>query len=330
MAGEDSQKLPTAFGFLLLDEFTMISMSSAIETLRVANRLSGTEVYRWTTLSLDGGPVTASDGVSVNAMLAVDDAAADHDAVIVCGGLRVAEHAGDEHLNWLKSLRERRIGLGSTCTGSYALAAAGLLDGYACSVQQDMIAPMTDRFPSVRVNSSIFTIDRDRYTSASGTAPMDMMFHFVRRQCGMEVSAGVAEQFVYERMRDPRELQRIALRQFVGKQSMKLSVAVDLMETNIRVPISQVDLASHVGLSRRQLQRLFQKFLFCSPSRYYLQLRLHKARDLLHQTDIGLSEVSAQTGFVANSHFSKCFKEYFGHSPSAERRLRTEARGNGT
>lgn len=335
MTSADPQKLPTAFGFLLLDDFTLISMSSAIEALRMANRLSNTDTYRWVTMSIDGQPVTASDGVSVN----VDCATHDHDvltgldAVIVCGGRRIAEHVSDDHLAWLKLCAQKRLGLGSTCTGSYALARAGVLDGYQCSVHWEMLSSLTEAFPAITVSRSIYTIDRDRYTSSGGTAPIDMMLNFVRRQCGADISAGVAEQFVYERIRDPRELQRVPLRHFLGKQSAKLIVAVELMEANIREPIGQLELASYVDLSRRQLQRLFQKHLLCTPSRYYLQLRLQRARELLHQTDLSLVEISAETGFVSNSHFSKSYKELFGHAPSTERRLtgteqRQEASGS--
>ena len=328
MASVDPQKLPTAFGFLLLDDFTLISMSSAIETLRMANRLSASDVYRWKTISIDGRPVTASDGVSVNAAFGAgeDEATAGLDVLIVCGGRRIASHLDDAHLQWLKRCARRGLALGSTCTGSYALAKAGLLDGYECSIHWEMLSSLTEDFPAIRVSRSIFTIDRDRYTSSGGTAPMDMMLHFVRRQCGPEITAGVAEQFVYERIRDPQELQRVPLRHFVGKQSIKLVVAVELMEANVREPISQLELARYVDLSRRQLQRLFQQYLFCTPSRYYLQLRLQRARELLHQTNMSLVEISQETGFASNSHFSKSYKELFGHAPSAERRMLAAAR----
>ncbi len=329
MPTADPQKLPTAFGFLLVDDFTLISMSSAIETLRMANRLSGNEVYRWVTLSIDGEPVTASDGVSVNVNFAAcDDALATLDTIIVCGGRRIAERVGDDHFRWLKHCARQGLALGSTCTGSYALARAGLLDGYRCSVHWEMISALSDLCPAVRVSRNIYTIDRDRFTSSGGTSPIDMMLNFVRRQCGAEISAGVAEQFVYERIRDTQELQRVPLKHFVGKQSNKLVVAVELMEANIREPIGQQELASYVDLSRRQLQRLFQKYLLCTPSRYYLQLRLHRARELLNQTDLSLVEVSAQTGFISNSHFSKSYKAFFGHAPSAERRLTKESRSD--
>jgi transcriptional regulator GlxA family with amidase domain len=244
----------------------------------------------------------------------------DIDAIIVCGGRRVEKHVTEPILRWLKKAAKSGLQLGSTCTGSYVLAKAGVLDGYRCSIHWENIASLTDMFPKVQVRRSIYTIDRDRLTSSGGTTPIDMMLYLVRRHCGPEITAGVAEQFVYERVRNPDDLQRVPLRHFVGRQSMKLVNAVELMEANIKEPISQVELADYVDLSRRQLQRLFQKYLLCTPSRYYLQLRLQRARELLLQTNLGLVEIGAQTGFVSISHFSKSYKEVYGYSPSVERR----------
>jgi transcriptional regulator GlxA family with amidase domain len=322
MPSTAQRQLPTRFGFLLVHDFTLISMSSAVESLRMANRLVGEEVYSWKTIAERSGAVFASDGLSINTDCGIDEEQSlrDIDALIVCGGRRIETNTTEPLLRWLRKAASLGLALGSTCTGSYVLAKAGLLDGYRCSVHWENFAALTDLFPKVQVRRRLFTIDGDRYTSSGGTAPIDMMLYFVRRQCGAEISAGVADQFVYERIRDPDERQRIPLRHYLGKQSLKLVEAVELMEANIREPISQVDLASFVGLSRRQLQRLFQKYLLCTPSRYYLQLRLQRARELLKQTDLSLVDISEQAGFVSNSHFSKSYKEFYGCSPSTERR----------
>lgn len=319
--------LPRRFGFLLVTDFTLISMSSAVEPLRMANRLSKEKIFSWKVLSEDGGPVCASDGLSVNVDGGIfdADAVADLDLVIVCGGRRIETRVSEPLLRWLRLLAKNGVGLGATCTGSYALAKAGVLDGYRCSVHWENIASLTNLFPGVSVSRNVYTIDRDRYTSSGGTAPVDMMLNIVRRQCGAEISVGVAEQFVHERVRQTGDLQRVPLRHTAGAQSAKLIIAVELMEANIREPISQSELAEYVNLSRRQLQRLFQRYLLCTPSRHYLQIRLQRARELLHQTSMNLVEISAQTGFVSSSHFSKSYKEFFGSSPSAERRARGDA-----
>ena len=322
MSAAAENTLVTRFGFLLVNDFTLISMSSAIEPLRMANRISKQEVYRWKTLSETGGPVTASDGLSVNVDCGIDDpdASTGIDVLVVCGGWNIEQNTTEGVIRWLRSIANRDIGFGSTCTGSYVLAEAGLLDGYRCSVHWENMGPMTDLFPKAHVSRSVYTIDRDRYTCSGGTSPVDMMLHLIKRKCGPEVSAGVAEQFIYERIRRSGEKQRVPLKHMVGNQSEKLIVAVELMEANIKEPISQVDIASYTGVSRRQLQRLFERYLKCTPSRYYSQIRLARARELLHQTSMSLVEISALTGFVSSSHFSKSYKEHFGHSPSAERK----------
>ena len=242
------------------------------------------------------------------------------EVIIVCGGWNIEKNTTEELVRWLRSIGQGKIGFGSTCTGSYILAEAGLLDGYRCSVHWENMGSMTDLFPKVHVSRSVYTIDRDRYTCSGGTSPVDMMLHLVKRECGPDVSAGVAEQFIHERIRRSSDKQRVPLKHVVGNQSKKLIVAVELMEANVREPISQMDIASYTGVSRRQLQRLFQRYLLCTPSRYYSRVRLARARELLHQTSMSLVEISALTGFISSSHFSKSYKEYFGLAPSVERK----------
>ena len=322
MTSNSPVDLPTCFGFLLINDFTLISMSSAIEPLRMANRLCGEAIYSWKTLSETGAAVNASDGLSVNVDSGIDDEEALHglDAVIVCGGWHVEKNTTEAVLRWLRKAAQQNIGFGGTDTGSYLLAKAGLLDGYRCSIHWENMGALADMFPAVHVSRSVFTIDGNRYTCSGGTSPIDMMLYFIRRQCGADISAGVAEQFVYDRIRGSSDVQRVPLRHVVGTQSEKLVVAVELMEANIKEPISQEDIASYTGISRRQLQRLFQRYLLCTPSRYYLWIRLARAREFLHQTSMSLVDISTLTGFVSSSHFSKSYKEYYGHAPSAERR----------
>ncbi len=297
-------------------------MSSALEPLRMANRICRSKNYTWTTISETGEPVTASDGLSINVDRGItDDKMLDElDAIIVCGGSRIEEYTTEPVLRWLRTVSRKGIGLGSTCTGSYVLAAAGLLDHYRCSVHWENMASLADMFPKVHVSRSVYTIDRDRYTCSGGTSPVDMMLHFIRKQFSAEVSAGVAEQFIYDRIRRSNDQQRIPLKHEVGNQSEKLVATVELMETNVREPIAQAELAAYAGVSIRQLQRLFQRYLDRTPSRYYLQVRLMRARELLQQTRMSVVEISTLTGFVSSSHFSKSFKEFYGHSPSIERR----------
>lgn len=317
---------PSRFGFLLLNDFTLISLSAAIEPLRMANRICGRDHYHWKTISETGAAVSASDGVRISVDASIEDESllADLDIVFVSAGIDVEKNCSGEVLRWLRSVHHQGIALGSTCTGSYALAKAGLLDGYRCSIHWENLAGLADTFPLVNVRRRLFTIDRGRYTSSGGTAPIDMMVHIVSEQLGGEVGVAIAEQFICDRIRRTDDRQRIPLKHLVGPHSQKLILAVELMESNLKEPISQEELAEYVGLSRRQLQRLFQKHLLRAPSRYYLQLRLRRARELLLQTGLSILEISSLCGFVSTSHFSKSYKEHFGHSPSQERSARLE------
>jgi len=319
-------EFPVRFGFLLISDFTLISLASAVEPLRMANRICQKDHYDWRIISAAGESVTASDGLEVNVDYCLTDEAAlqNLDIVIICGGRRIEQNYDKSVIRWLKTVNQKGIALGAICTGSHVLATAGLLDGYRCSIHWENLAALSDLFPKIAVSRSVFTVDRNRYTSSGGTAPVDMMLHMIKAQSGSAVSAGVADQFIYERIRQTDDQQRIPLKHVVGNQSDKLVTAVELMEANIREPISQEDLASYIGLSRRQLQRLFQRYLYCAPSRYYLHLRLQRARELLRQTSLSLVEISSLCGFVSTSHFSKSYKEYFSHSPSGERRQRPE------
>jgi transcriptional regulator GlxA family with amidase domain len=296
-------------------------MSSAVEPLRMANRISGTEFYSWRTISESGESVVASDGLSVNVDCGIDDenVLSDLDIVIVCGGRRIDDNTTERVMRWLKRVSNRGINLGAICTGTHVLAKAGLLNGYRCSAHWENCSSLMETFPKVSVGRSIFTVDRDRFTCSGGTTPVDLVLYLVRRQLGVEVSAGIAEQFIHERVRRSNDLQRVPLKHTIGNQSEKLTIAVELMEANVREPISQPELAAYVGLSRRQLQRLFQRYLDCTPSQKYLQIRLQRARELLVQSKICLVEVAAATGFVSSSHFSRCYKLFYGYSPSSER-----------
>ncbi len=306
-------------GFFLVPEFSMIAFASAVEPLRLANRVSGRVLYRWESYSLDGRPVIASNGVPV----AVDGALADAEAlptVILCSGVNAHRHGDRALIAKLRRLASHGAAIGAVCTGSHILARAGLLDGHRCTIHWENMGSFVEEFPQIGVTSELFEIDRNRFTCAGGTAALDMMLHIIARQMGHDAAALVADQLVHHRIRDGHERQRMELRCRLGVSHPKLLAVISRMEECLEEPMTCGELAGAVGLSTRQLERLFRKYLNRAPTRYYLGLRLNRARFLLLQTSLPILGVALACGFVSASHFSKSYREYFHRTPSQERR----------
>lgn len=310
-------------GFLLLNNFTMISLASAVEALRMANQLSGEELYAWYTLTEDGQPISASDGIKITPDASMYGNLT-LDTVIVSGGVNVTKAYNKGHISWLQELDRKGCKLGGVCTGAYLLADAGLMDGYDCSTHWEYLASLQEAFPRVNCSNRLFSIDRNRMTCTGGTVPLDMMLNMIKQEHGYQLSAAISEMFICDRIRDESDQQKVPLRHVLGTTQPKLVEVVALMEANIEEVIEMDELAHYVGLSRRQLERLFQKYLECSPSKYYLKLRLLRARQLLKQSTMPIIDIAAACGFVSTPHFSKCYREQMGVPPSEERAAKTQ------
>ena len=296
----------------------MIAFAAALEPLRLANRTAGEDLYEWQVLSSDGRPVTASNGLDLRPDAGLAEAEP-ISAILVCGGLDAHRFHDRQVFSALRRLERKGADIGAICTGSHILARAGLLDGYRCTVHWENLASFTEDFPEIEVSAELFEIDRNRFTCAGGTAAIDLMLNVIGRQHGHELAAKVADQCMHERIRDRHDHQRISLPARLGVRHPKLLTVIELMEQHLEEPMTRGALAKSALLSTRQLERLFRKYLNRSPARYYLELRLNKARLLLLQTNMSVIDVALACGFVSASHFSKCYRDFFGHTPRKER-----------
>jgi transcriptional regulator GlxA family with amidase domain len=307
-------------GFYLVPNFSFIAFSSAIEPLRLVNRIANTQLYSWNCYSSDGNAVKASNGIKVE----VDASYCNIDAlpsVIVCGGADIHNQADPKLISKLRRLSSHGASLGAVCTGSHILAKAGLLDGYKCTIHWENRDGFVEQFPEIEVSDDLFEIDRNRFTCAGGTSALDMMLHIIAKQQGYDTASLVSDLMIHHRIRDGHERQRMALRARLRVSHPKLLAIISHMEATLEEPVSCANLAKTVNLSTRQLERLFRKYLHCAPTRYYLELRLSRARFLLLQTSMPILNVALACGFVSASHFSKCYRESYKCTPSEERRV---------
>jgi transcriptional regulator GlxA family with amidase domain len=308
---------PETFGFLLIPQFSMIAFASAIEPLRLANHVAGRELYRWVLLSQDGGAVTASNGIPVAAGHALRDAPA-LATIIVCSGIDGHWYESRAVFAWLRRMAARGAVLGSLCTAGHILARAGLLDGYRCTVHWENLASFAECFPNAEPTGELFTVDRNRFTCAGGAAAADMMLHRIAATHGEALAAQVGEQMLHDKIRPGAMRQHAALHPPAGIERRELQAAVQMMLENIETPLDLLTLSKRLGQSRRNVERLFRKYTNSSPARYYLGLRLIKARQLLNQTRMPVTQVALSCGFGSAPHFSKRYRAYFGVPPRTD------------
>lgn len=305
-------------GFLTLDEFTMIALTSAIEVLRMANRLSGQPHYSWTILTVDGRSVPSSNGLAFGSATTYEDAE-ELDMVLVCGGTNVTKFVDDKVVNLLRRIARDGVVLGGLCTGTYALVKSGLLDGYNCTIHWENMAGLREFHSLANFQEELFVIDRDRMTCTGGIAPIDMMLTLVRCSFGKTLVAEISNQFILERVRDGYDRQHIPLAARLGFNHGALVDIAALMEANFEEPLTAVELAKLAGLSLRQVQRMFQVSLDTTPTKYYLQLRLRRARELLLQSQMSITQIAVSCGFQSTCHFSKSYRALYGRTPRSER-----------
>ncbi|MEA2779794.1 MAG: AraC family transcriptional regulator, glycine betaine-responsive activator [Rhodospirillaceae bacterium] len=311
-------RLPQRIAIFVVPKFSMMDLAGVIEPLRLANRMSGRELYSWHILSRDGRPVAASNAIELPAEAPLAQGER-FDAMIVAAGIDGHLYEDKEIFAQLRRLARRGMDMGAVNLGSYLLARAGLLDGYRCTVHWENLSGFTEAFPQLEVTSELFEIDRERFTCSGGIAAFDLMLHIITAQHGFALATSVSDQFIHERIRDKRDRQRMALPARLGIRHPKLLAAIRRMEENLEEPVSRAELARTVKVSARQLERLFRKYLGRTPTRFYLELRLDKARHLLQQTEMTILDVALACGFVSASHFSKCYRERFVKTPRAER-----------
>jgi len=314
----DPPAKPRRFAFVLVPDFSLLSFAGAIDALRLANRTAGHQLYDWHLLAEGGEPVSASCGSVFQVDGVLDDLARD-DVIILCSGLDVEDRATPKLLAWLRKQARRGLAIGGLCTAGYVLAKAGLLDGKRATIHWENADSFAEEFEEVRLTKTVFVHDGNRMTTAGGTASIDLALQIIAEDHGEELANTVADQLIYSSIRTDQDTQRLSIPTRIGVRHPKLSRVIQIMEQHLEEPISPAKLAEEVVLSTRQLERLFRRYLNRSPKRYYMELRLQKARNLLMQTDMSVINVALACGFTSPSHFSKCYRAQYQTTPYRER-----------
>jgi len=301
-----------------MENFTLLSFASAVESLRIANRMSGTSMYEWRIIGEGGDTVSCSAGTAFQLDGDLEELSRD-DTVMICGGIDIQSATSKKLLNWLRREARRGMTVGGLCTAAFSMAKAGLLDGKRATIHWENQDSFSEEFEDVTLTKSVFVVDGNRMTTAGGTSSIDLMLKIIADDADEEIANAVADQLIYSSIRTDQDTQRLSVPTRIGVRHPKLSRVIQMMETYVEEPISPSLLAKNVGMSTRQLERLFRRYLNRSPKRYYMELRLQKARNLLMQTDMSVINVALACGFASPSHFSKCYRAHYDTTPYRER-----------
>ncbi len=303
--------------FILLPRFSMIAVVCALEPLRVANRFRpGT--FNWRFVSVDGGPVHASNGIPVSASAKLASIGKP-DLGIVCSSWGQEEHLTKPVVNPIRKLARTGTILAGLDTGPMVMAEAGLLAGRRATCHWESRAAMRETYPDVNITNSLYEIDRDLITCSGGAASIDMMLDVIERCYGRELTVNIADQLVHLRFAYGDDA-RLPVEVRLQIKNARLTPVVEAMEQNLEEPLSNGELARIGGVSVRHMERLFQTDFGTTPRRFYQRIRLDGAERLLRDSRMSVIDVAVACGFKSHAHFTRAYRARFGAPPSRHAR----------
>lgn len=316
---QDTDK-PLRILVLVTPNFNMAATVGFIDPFRAANYLEGRSYYKWEIASQAGGACLASNGLNVETtpLSALQDAL--FDIVIVSASWTPEAHNSTPLHAALWRWARQGATIGALDTGAFILAEAGLLKNRKATVHYEHIDAMQELFPDVETSEDLFVFDGSRITCCGGGAVVDFALHIIQGTHGGELANAAARYVFHQNLRPIGSQQSSGMAEPIGLLTPSVvRQAITIMEQNLEVPLSIPKVCDAVNISQRQLNRLFSKYVKKTPTLYYRDIRLDRARGLVTQTEIPLAEVAVASGFASQVHFSRAYRERFGLAPRSDR-----------
>ena len=311
--------VPRTFLLVPAAGVSLLSFAAALDPLRGANRVLKRDAYSWKIATPDGNPVTASNGLVIPADAKLRDCGA-ASVTMIFAGTEIDPPGAAAIIADIRRRARQGGTIAGISAGPWILGRAGLLDGYRCTVHWEYRVAFAREMPDAHVTEAPFEIDGTRLTSGGGTATMDLMFALIEEDHGLSVAQAVANQFQHERIRSNADRQRPSVEPDLFGRPDSVRTLVQLMAANIEEPLTIKELARHVNLTVRQVERLFRRHVNKTPTEYYIALRISTARELVLQTHESILDIAMSTGFGSHSHFAQSYRSAYGCTPSDERK----------
>lgn len=312
----------THIGFLIFPGFPMACLTSMIEPLRAANEIVGRDVFGWTLVSENGQRVEASAHVWFDPDVSLADLENMEQVYLLSGPSSRFAHP-EQSNGKLRKLARHGTTIGAISGGIFPLARSGLLEGHKASVHWCYEAAFAEEFPDFVASTDVITIDRRRLTASGAAAAFDLSLHLIEQALGADVATEVACWFQHPLVRGQGVSQRkptFAAESTSDMLPLVVREAVALFTDHLEDPLNIADVAREVGVSVRQLERVFQKTTGNTPLGYYRSMRMHKARQLLLYGHYTMAEVAAAVGYSSSFTLTKNYTEVFGIHPKEDRK----------
>ena len=304
---------------LLLPPVSLSTLGAILDPLNEANQLGGQHYYDVQIASFDGAPVRLTSGNRLPVDIALPRVFHCH-ALIVASDTYLPEEEMESVIEpQLSRLQRFGVAFGATRGGTGWLAHAGLLEERRVAVHWDEMSLYREHFPNLIHCSSLYEIDADRFTASSSQVVRDMMLFVIAQQISPELANRIAQQQGLDRIRPGHEKQSVPAESRISQHPQKLTEALQVMEANIEEPLTSDEIANCVGISRRQLERLFKQTMNTLPSKYYQVLRLERSRQLIVRTQKSIVQIGLSCGFSSGSHFATAYRAHFSITPREER-----------
>jgi transcriptional regulator GlxA family with amidase domain len=315
-------------GFLLYPDYLLLDLAGPMSAFASANRFSSDPLYRMHMVSVAGGSIINSFGMSVETSTLKRRAL---DTLIVVGGARWSMKLPEIHAMQRASAKVRR--LASVCTGAFVLAQCGLLDGRRVTTHWRRAAELQREYTTMRVESdSIFIKDGQVWTSAGITAGIDLALAMIEEDYGASIALQVSQELVVYYRRPGGQSQFSAMSE-IAAESDRIRVALSYAREHLTEPLSVERLAEVACLSSRQFGRVFKTETGETPAKAVERLRAEVARERIESDAEPVESIAAAVGFSDPERMRRTFLRLYGEPPQSLRRkarrcwLETESLG---
>ncbi|HWA48531.1 MAG TPA: GlxA family transcriptional regulator [Dongiaceae bacterium] len=305
---------------IVTPNFNLAATMGFLDPFRASNYLDGSILFQWALASAAGGEVIASNGISVRTKALREVRNQPQDIVIISASWAPETYNSAPLHSALLRWARAGVTLGGIDTGAFILAEAGLLKGKRATTHYEHIDSLRELYLDTETSEDLFVFDGNRITCSGGAAATDFALHIIRGLHGDSLANAAARYLFHQSLRPQGASQNPGSVEPLGSTAPTvLKQAIKLMEEHLEEALSIPLLCKRIKISQRQLDRLFARFVRKSPVLYYRDIRLDRARSLVTQTDMRLSEIAVASGFSSQAHFSRAYRERFGLAPRTDR-----------